>query len=297
MTPSSSVLRPIHRALLQWYKTHGRSLPWRSTRDPYRILVSEVMLQQTQVSRVAVKYREFLRSFPTLRSLAKATPGQVVRTWQGMGYNRRALWLHRAARQIVENRNSKVPDSFEALVALPGVGPNTARGILCFAFGKHEPVHDVNVERVLGRLFPQRAKIVDLRTLASSVLPIGRAYHWNQALMDLGATICTADAPSCAECPLRRRCPSAGTSTQTKQVKKRPEPTYRGIPRRLHRGRLVRMLTDAPAFDLRVLTRRLMGSASDTDVAWVRRLLDTLHAEGLVRVGSRNGRRFVSLVH
>ena len=173
--------------LLEWFATNGRDLPWRHTRDPYAILVSEVMLQQTQVERVVPRYLAWLERWPTVETLASASPADVIREWQGLGYNRRGLNLHRAARRIAE---SGWPDD---LTELPGIGPYTSAALRCFAFGEDVLPEDVNVGRVrrrTGAEFSPRAA---------------------QALMDLGATICLARVPRCAACPLAAGCPSGGT--------------------------------------------------------------------------------------
>ena len=173
--------------LLAWFQENGRDLPWRRSRDPYATLVSEVMLQQTQVARVIPRYLAWLERWTTVESLAAATPADVIREWQGLGYNRRALSLHRAARQVAAHG---WPDD---LTALPGIGPYTAAAIRCFALGEAVLPVDVNVERVLRRTGGSFS--------ATSA----------QALMDLGATICLARVPHCDECPLAPRCPSRGT--------------------------------------------------------------------------------------
>ena len=173
-------------ALLSWFAEHGRELPWRRTRDPYAILVSEVMLQQTQVSRIVPRYLAWLERWPTVEALAAASPAAVIREWQGLGYNRRGLNLHRAAR-VVAGRGW--PDDLEAL---PGVGPYTAAAIRAFAFGEPVLPVDTNVRRVVER------------TGASFSPACG------QALMDLGATVCLARIPRCGDCPLAETCPSRG---------------------------------------------------------------------------------------
>jgi A/G-specific adenine glycosylase len=177
----------VERLLLAWYSEHGRDLPWRRTRDPYAILVSEVMLQQTQVERVVPRYLAWLERWPTVEALAEAPPGDVIREWQGLGYNRRALNLHRAAKLVAQGG---WPDD---LTDLPGVGPYTAAAIRCFAFGEDVLPVDVNVERVRRRTGHEFGP-----TAA-------------QALMDLGATVCLARVPRCGACPLAAECPSAGT--------------------------------------------------------------------------------------
>jgi A/G-specific adenine glycosylase len=176
----------VERHLLEWFAAHGRDLPWRATRDPYAILVSEVMLQQTQVTRVIPRYRSWLERWSTVEALADASTADVIREWQGLGYNRRALNLHRAARQV--ERDGWPAD----LMELPGVGAYTAAAIRCFAFGEDVLPVDVNVERV-------RRRTGQVFSSASG-----------QALMDLGATICLARTPRCGECPLRTECPSRG---------------------------------------------------------------------------------------
>jgi A/G-specific adenine glycosylase len=176
----------VERNLLEWFASYGRDLPWRWTRDPYKILVSEVMLQQTQVDRVVPRYHAWLECWPTVDSLAAAPPADVIREWQGLGYNRRAVSLHRAA--LIVAREGWPQD----LTALPGVGPYTAAAIRCFAFGEDVLPVDVNVDRVqrrTGRAFSARAA---------------------QALMDLGATVCLARIPRCEVCPLAAECPSRG---------------------------------------------------------------------------------------
>jgi len=184
--PLSAAIGPLEAVLQAWFGRHGRDLPWRRTRDPYAILVSEVMLQQTQVERVVPRYRAWLDRWPTVESLADASPAEVIREWQGLGYNRRALNLHRAARRVAE---AGWPGD---LTELPGVGPYTAAAIRCFAFGEDVLPVDVNVERVFRRT----------RFSFSSAAA--------QALMDLGATICLARIPRCEECPLAGECPSRG---------------------------------------------------------------------------------------
>ncbi|MGH2450095.1 MAG: A/G-specific adenine glycosylase, partial [Candidatus Limnocylindria bacterium] len=186
-------------ALLRWYGRRGRDLPWRRTRDPYAVLVSEVMLQQTQATRVVPAYERFLRRFPTLRALAAAPLGDVLRVWSGLGYNRRARDLHRIARAAPDG----LPADVEGLDALPGVGPYTAGAVACFAHGVPAAFADTNIRRVLGRVFLGRtATGREAVALDRSLLPPGAADRWHHALMDLGATVCAARAPRCGDCPL-----------------------------------------------------------------------------------------------
>jgi A/G-specific adenine glycosylase len=197
---------------LAWYARQGRDLPWRRTRDPYRVLVSEVMLQQTQVERVKAYYRRFLARYPTVAALAAARPGEVREAWEGLGYYARSRNLHRAARAIVARHGGRVPVTTEAIRSLPGVGLYTANAIRSFAFGAPAAVVDTNAARVLQRVFGirgnwRRARVGRrLWALAAALIPRRRAYDFNQAIMDLGATVCVARAPRCHECPVRRIC-------------------------------------------------------------------------------------------
>jgi A/G-specific adenine glycosylase len=189
---------PDAEAILAWYAAVRRDLPWRRTRDPYRILVSEVMLQQTQVARVVPYYEAFLAAFPDERALAAAPVAEVLRAWSGLGYNRRALAL-RAAAQVVAREGW--PRDVEGLRALPGVGPYTAAAVASFAFGGQAAAVDTNVRRVIERLDRRRRPPPALAVRAAALLPPGRAADWNQALMELGATVCGARAAACDACP------------------------------------------------------------------------------------------------
>jgi len=203
--------RVFRRRLLAWYARRGRDLPWRRTRDPYRVLVSEVMLQQTQVARVIPKYREWLRRYPSLGALAAASTGEVREAWYPLGYNIRPLRLRAIARTVVRRHGGRLPRTREELLALKGIGAYTAGAVLSFAFGQDAAILDTNVRRVLRRIWMgERSRVRDraLWELAARLLPRGRAYDFNQALMDLGATICTARAPRCGACPLARMCVS-----------------------------------------------------------------------------------------
>ncbi len=197
----------FRRKLLAWFRTAGRDLPWRRTRDPYRVLVSEFMLQQTQVSRVLDYYPRFLRRYPTLDALARARPGAVREAWEGLGYYRRAANLHRLARQVVRHHAGIVPSEPEQLERLPGVGPYTAGAVATFAFEKRAAAVDTNARRVLGRVFGcKTAK--DVRTTAFALQPQRGKTAWafNQALMELGALVCRARAPKCPSCPVNKLC-------------------------------------------------------------------------------------------
>jgi A/G-specific adenine glycosylase len=194
----------VHQRLLDWYALNARDLPWRRTRDPYAILVAEVMLQQTQVDRVIPKWHAWLRRFPTLADLASAATSEAIRQWQGLGYNVRAVRLRAIACQTVEQDGGLLPDSLEGLLALKGIGRYTAGAVACFAFEQPVAMVDTNVRRVLSRVFGVRP--VCVADLAERAVPPGAAYAWNQALMDLGATLCRATQPLCLVCPLVSEC-------------------------------------------------------------------------------------------
>jgi A/G-specific adenine glycosylase len=207
----------FQRKLRAWYRRNGRDLPWRKTRDPYEVLVSELMLQQTQVSRVLTKYAEFLGRFPTLADFARARPTRVMEAWAGLGYYARALNLHRLAREVTDNGRApeqSLPAHPDDLARLPGIGAYTAGAVASFAYERRAALVDTNVARVLRRVF---APAIDpkstrgrkqLWAIAQDVLPRTGPAAWthNQALMELGALVCTARVARCGECPVRRVC-------------------------------------------------------------------------------------------
>lgn len=199
----------LRDSLLAWYDAERRDWPWRRTRDPYRIWVAEVMLQQTRLAVVEPAYRRFLRRFPTIRRLARADEESVLAAWSGLGYYSRARSLHRAARILEARPDPSFPRDLAAALALPGVGRYTAAAVLSIAYGQPYAAVDGNVIRVLsrlGRLEPPDAKNEPYQTLAAQLLERNRAGDWNQALMELGQTVCLPSAPRCGSCPLRRHC-------------------------------------------------------------------------------------------
>src|SRR3954465_14590055 len=202
----------FRRRLLEWYRKNGRDLPWRQTRDPYRILVSEVMLQQTQVDRVLPKYREWLDKYPTLGALAAAPEDEVSAAWRPLGYNIRPQRLHAIARESVTRYGGELPGAGAALRSFKGIGAYTAGAVLSFAFGQRAAILDTNVARVLFRVFvgsgdpKSHAMRRHLWDVSRTVLPIRHVFDFNQALMDFGATLCTARKPQCPTCPLRTGC-------------------------------------------------------------------------------------------
>jgi A/G-specific adenine glycosylase len=214
----------VWRALLAWYVIEGRAhLPWRETRDPYAILVSEIMLQQTQVERVLPKYREFLERFPTFAALAAEPVGEAIKVWAGLGYNQRAVRLHGIARQVVEEFDGALPNTLDGLMALKGIGRYTAGAVACFAFGLPVATVDTNIRRVLWRVFRGVEQLPWLGgetaahmylALAEWTLPREQAYDWQQALMDLGARLCLARKPLCEKCPLREHCAAYAETAQ-----------------------------------------------------------------------------------
>lgn len=192
--------------VLAWAEASRRDLPWRATRDPWAILVSELMLQQTQVSRVIPKYTAFLEAYPTPVDCAAAKAGDVVTLWAGLGYNRRAISLHRSAQVIAQRHDGAVPADLAALTALPGLGPYTARAVLVFAFEQDEAVVDTNVARLLARWKGRPLGGREVQDAADAAVPVGQAWAWNQGMLDLGATVCTKRAPSCDRCPVSDSC-------------------------------------------------------------------------------------------
>ena len=202
----------LRRKLLRWYEKNKRALPWRRTRDPYAIWISETMLQQTRVTVAIPYYQRFLTEFPSVDALARARLTRVLRLWSGLGYYRRAENLHRAARQMVRCHDGTLPRSFTELRALPGIGDYTAGALLSIAFGKRYPAVDGNVRRVIGRLIGSDDER-RLRTVAAELVPAGRPGEFNQALMEHGATICTPKNRRCADCAVRSLCASARRAT------------------------------------------------------------------------------------
>lgn len=207
--PAPVLPQAAREAVLAWYAERGRPLAFRSTADPYAVLVSEVMAQQTQATRAAEAWREWIVRWPTVADLAAAPVADVLRAWAGLGYNRRAVALHRTAAAITTHHGGRVPEDIPALEALPGVGPYTARAVASIAFGRPVGAVDTNVRRVLGRVAaggPDALAPRTLQTLADAAVPDGRAAEWTHALMDLGATLCTPRTPRCGACPLGRWC-------------------------------------------------------------------------------------------
>ncbi len=286
MKPSLGNRKPsITNLILRWYSRSARDLPWRDEKNPYRILVSEVMLQQTQISRVMEKYPRFIKRFPTLSSLAGASTATVIRAWKGMGYNNRAVRLQKLARTVSASKGERLPRTVYDLESLPGIGRYTANAVACFAFGQQVPVVDTNIRRVLNRIYLLQAKRLDIWELARLSLPERRAYDWNQALMDLGSTICTASNPKCGICPVLKLCPSSFRVKKNRIVRPRTEASHDGLPNRIYRGRIVETLRYYPLGKYVSTTQlgpRIKDSYSVRDQSWLIRLMKGLQKDGLI---------------
>lgn len=288
MAISKDTLRR-RETLLVWYRVNGRAFPWRSASlDPYVVLVSEVMLQQTQASRVAQRLPDFLAQFPTLSHLAAATDGTIIRAWQGMGYNSRALRLRDAARHVVERFGSVVPQAVDDLRTLPGIGAYASASIACFAWNVPAVVLDVNIRRVYSRWLTACERTTDvlpdttLAAFAREVIPAKRAALWHHAVMDLGAMHCTARTPACTTCPVAGMCPSAGRMITATRPRK-AEPSFRGEPDRLWRGRFVQWLRTHGEGTPGDVFRGVTGDQlSATDRPWMERVVAALERDGMV---------------
>lgn len=265
-----------------WFGADGRDLPWRRTRDPWAVLVSELMLQQTGVARVEPRFHEFLARFPTPGACAAAPAGDVVEEWRGLGYNRRAVNLHRCARAVVDEHDGRLPTDLDALLALPGVGPYTARAVLAFAAEAPVGVLDVNVTRALSRLLGRAVTQADadgLAAVADAAAP-GGAWAWNQGAMELGATVCRP-SPRCDACPVAGRCAwrDRGLAGDDPWPRPRRQSRFEGSDRQ-GRGRLVDALRAGPVADVDLPA--VMGWPTDRERA--ARVAATLVADGLATV-------------
>ncbi len=250
--PSSTALPAVRRIVLRWYSRHGRSaLPWRTSRTPYRTVVSEFMLVQTQVDRVIPAFEAFVERFPDFGVLAAANQSDVLRQWRGLGYNSRAVRLQRLARTVVEVYGGRLPSDPALLRALPGVGPYAVAAIRAFAFNIDDAPVDTNVRRIVHRVIfgvegtIGKARGREILQYAQKLVPSGRAYDWNSALMDFGTAICTSRAPKCSICPLRKHCVAAPMEAPVRSARRRVRVPYEES-RRYARGRIVDRLRDLP---------------------------------------------------
>lgn len=254
--PHPTTVPPAARdAILAWYGEHGRALAFRRTSDPYAVLVSEAMAQQTQAARAATYWERFTEQFPTVETLALATPAEVLRAWQGLGYDRRALALWRTARIVVAEHGGRLPSTVPELEALPGIGPYTARAVAAIGFGRPVGAVDVNVRRVLGRIVagdPAVLAAQELQRVADDAVPRDEPGDWTHAVMDVGATICRPRAPRCDACPAQPWCRFASRGSAEAAAKSAPprRPGERPAPftstNRWLRGRILDRLRAAP---------------------------------------------------
>ena len=281
----------VRDAILAWYAANGRSLAFRGSADPWAILVSEVIAQQTQAARAADRWERFMARFPTVEALADATPADVLREWQGLGYDRRGLRLQQAARAIVRHHEGRVPDSVEALAALPGIGPYTARAVSAIAFGRPCGAVDVNVRRVLGRLVVGDTAVlthVEMQALADASVPADRSAAWTHALMDVGATICRPRAPRCEGCPVSAWCRFAATGrAPTPAMGRRRSADRTPFPatNRWLRGRILDRLRAVP--DRRWVA--IEGPIGTHDAATVRKAAQALARDGMLEIQATDG--------
>jgi A/G-specific adenine glycosylase len=269
-------------ALLLWFEARARDLPWRRTRDPWAVLVAELMLQQTQVARVVPRYEAFLDRWPTPAACAASSVGEVVEAWAGLGYNRRAVNLHRCAAVVVAEHDGRLPEDREALLALPGIGPYTARAVLAFAFEHDVGVLDTNAARVLARWEGASLRPKAAQAAADAAVVPGQGWAWNQAMLDLGATRCRPRSPRCEDCPVRTWCawwqagrpdpdPAVGSAGVSGG-----QSTFEGSDRQ-GRGRLVDALRLGPVAATEVAAA--MGWPDDPERA--ARVAATVVADGL----------------
>jgi A/G-specific adenine glycosylase len=253
------------------------------------------MLQQTQVSRVLEKYPRFLKRFPSFSALAKATPAEVIVAWRGMGYNNRAVRLRSLGQIVRDEHRGRLPADPQRLILLPGIGRYTANAVACFAFEQRVPLVDTNIARVLARVFPHAAN--EPWDIAAEILPGKRVYEWNQALMELGALVCTAANPKCGKCPLTGICPGAYKQRPRTYPVRKAEPGRKGVPNRIYRGRIVEELRrhDGGPASLSRLGIRIMPGFENRDRAWLLRLLKALEKDGVVRSVKRGDGHSVTL--
>ena len=285
------VLSEFQSLLRPWALAARRDLPWRRTRDPWAILVAEVMLQQTQVSRVIPKWTAFLERFPTALICAQSSQADVVRSWEGLGYHRRAVALHRAALEVVAAHNGVVPKDRDALLALPGVGEYTSRAIRTFAYESDDAVLDTNVARIVARAIAGvRCSASRAQTLADSLVPAGEGWAWNQGILDLGAMVCVKVRPLCSQCPVASVCawrvagtlspdPAVGSAGVTGKQSR-----FEGSDRQ-GRGRILAGLRRGP-----VAIDSLGDLAGWADPERTERVLATLLADELVVVNDTTAR-------
>lgn len=288
--------REIQDAVISWFENNARDLPWRRTRDPWRVLVSEVMLQQIQVRRAVPFYERFLARFPTVRSLAEAPLAEAIQVWEDLGRYRRIVYLHDTARIVMERHEGRIPSDPDELVKLPGIGPYTAGAVACFAYERDAAFLDTNMSRVLRRYFfglrpatPPTDR--ELLATATELVPPQRGWRWNQALMETGALVCTAHKPRCAECPLREGCRAraeADVAGWPKPERKPAAHRYEESNRYL-RGKVLAELrrvshAGSEGIPLRELGRRVSRDFDERDPFRLLVAVESLRRDGLATV-------------
>lgn len=291
--------------ILSWYQQNKRHLPWRKTSDPYRILISEVMLQQTQVDRVIMHYERWLKKFPNIHVLARAHQKTVLKEWSGLGYNRRALNLHRCAREVMKNHKGKLPKNTTELESLPGIGKYTAHAICAFAYQQPLATVDTNIARIHHRIFigaevPQKElNPTEEWELADTLYPKTSKRHntWNHALMDFGALICTKRSPYCHLCPFQEICSAQsrihGTLQQYYREKLKPlepgnEEEGKYIPNRIFRGRIIEYLRKIKQVNISTIGPIIKKDFSENDLPWLLEIIEKLEADKLIQIAKRN---------
>lgn len=267
----------LQKSILSWYEIHGRKLPWRETQDPYSILVSEMMLQQTQVERVIPKYHAFLKRFPTTQSLAEASPAEVLQYWSGLGYNRRALYLQKCAQALAKLKH--FPERIEDLQKLPGMGPYTSAAVLSFALNKDVTVVDVNISLLYKRiLYPRK----DVEKIASEVLPLSHSRDWHNALMDIGSLYCHRKNPDCGNCPLQTLCASAGDEKKIAFTWEKKKVKAFKNSDRIVRGGILKLLTKKDGQEIELVHRALELQGIQRDKTIFLDIVKKLEGDGLV---------------
>ena len=277
----------IQQKILAWYKESGRKdLPWRKTNDMYHIAVSEIMLQQTNVPKVIQKYAEFLSVFPTVEVLANAPQSDVLQQWSGLGYNRRAIYLHRMAQDVVREHGGVFPQDPEQLVQLYGVGPYTSRSIPIFARNADMATHDVNIVRIFRRIHKDMsASDAKMRQWTEEYLPHGHSRDWHNALMDFASLICTKRSPACATCPIAVHCRSYPCPQDMLVVKKKEIGRLekgKHVPRRIYRGRIIEFLRSQSADVLTIGKVIKKDWHSGRDAAWCDGVLRGLEKDHMI---------------